>query len=53
MRGKTVLAVCTAVLIAGGVVGAQMTPWLQWTLLPKAQRGDRRDRPDGGDDPWK
>jgi hypothetical protein len=40
MREKTVLAVCTAVLIAGGVVGAQMTPWLQWTLLPKAQMAE-------------
>jgi len=40
MRGKTVPAVCTAVLIAGGVAGAQMTPWLQWTLLPKAQMAE-------------
>jgi hypothetical protein len=29
--------VCVAAVAAGGAVGAQMTPWLQWTLLPKAQ----------------
>jgi aminopeptidase YwaD len=33
---KIVLAACAGVLLAGGFAGAQMTPWLQWTLLPKA-----------------
>ncbi|MFO7691803.1 MAG: M28 family peptidase [Vicinamibacterales bacterium] len=37
MRGRTILVVFVAALAAGGVVGAQMTPWLQWTLLPKSQ----------------
>jgi len=36
MKKRLVLAVVAAVA-AGGAVGAQMTPWLQWTLLPKAQ----------------
>jgi len=36
MKKRLVLAVVAA-LAAGGAVGAQMTPWLQWTLLPKAQ----------------
>ena len=37
MRGKAILVAFIAALAAGGAVGAQMTPWLQWTLLPKAQ----------------
>ena len=37
MKSRVVLMVGIAALVAGGVVSAQMTPWLQWTLLPKAQ----------------
>ena len=37
MRIRVVLVVLASALVAGGVVSAQMTPWLQWTLLPKAQ----------------
>ncbi len=33
---KRALIACLAVLVLGVTVGAQMTPWLQWTLLPKA-----------------
>ena len=40
MRGKAILVAFVAALAAGGAVGAQMTPWLQWTLLPKAQMAD-------------
>jgi hypothetical protein len=40
MRGKFVLAIGAVVLLAGGVLSAQMTPWLQWTLLPKAQMAE-------------
>jgi hypothetical protein len=29
--------VCAVALAAGGAVAAQMTPWLQWTLLPRSQ----------------
>ena len=36
MKKRLVLAVAVT-LAAGGAVGAQMTPWLQWTLLPKSQ----------------
>ena len=37
MKSRVILLVGIAALVAGGVVSAQMTPWLQWTLLPKAQ----------------
>ena len=40
MRRKAALAACVVVLIAGGIASAQMTPWLQWTLLPKAQMAE-------------
>jgi len=40
MRSRVFLMVVTAALVAGGAVSAQMTPWLQWTLLPKAQVAD-------------
>ncbi len=33
---KRALIACLAVLALGVTVGAQMTPWLQWTLLPRA-----------------
>jgi len=32
---KRALIACLAVLTLSAAVGAQMTPWLQWTLLPK------------------
>jgi uncharacterized protein YjgD (DUF1641 family) len=35
MTKRAVLAVGTLVLFLGVGVGAQMTPWFQWTLLPK------------------
>jgi hypothetical protein len=31
---------CVVVFVAVGIVSAQMTPWLQWTLLPKAQMAE-------------
>jgi hypothetical protein len=34
---KRLVVVVAAALVATAVVSAQMTPWLQWTLLPKAQ----------------
>jgi hypothetical protein len=34
-----VLVAC-AVVVAGAIVGAQMTPWMQWTLLPRAQMSE-------------
>ncbi len=37
MKSRVLWVVVAAALLAGGVVSAQMTPWLQWTLLPKAQ----------------
>jgi hypothetical protein len=37
MKSRLALVACAVALVAGGVVSAQMTPWLQWTLLPKAQ----------------
>lgn len=37
MTKKLVWLIAAAALVAGGAVSAQMTPWLQWTLLPKAQ----------------
>jgi aminopeptidase YwaD len=40
MSRKSVLVACAIVLVAGGIVTAQMTPWLQWTLLPKAQMAE-------------
>jgi aminopeptidase YwaD len=37
MRTRTTWLVAVVVVVLAGVVGrAQMTPWLQWTLLPKA-----------------
>jgi aminopeptidase YwaD len=40
MSRKLALVACFVVFIAGGIVRAQMTPWLQWTLLPKAQMAE-------------
>jgi hypothetical protein len=37
MKSRVLWIAVAVALIAGGVVSAQMTPWLQWTLLPKAQ----------------
>jgi aminopeptidase YwaD len=37
---KHVLIACLAVLALGAAVGGQMTPWLQWTLLPTAQMSE-------------
>jgi hypothetical protein len=37
MKKRLVWSIAAAAIVAGGVVSAQMTPWLQWTLLPKAQ----------------
>jgi hypothetical protein len=39
MRRHVVLVAC-AVFVAGAFVSAQMTPWLQWTLLPRAQMSE-------------
>jgi len=37
MRKRTVWVLCViTVLAAGTIARAQLTPWLQWTLLPKA-----------------
>lgn len=37
MRKSVLSVTCAAAIVAGGaVVGAQMAPWLQWTLLPRA-----------------
>ncbi len=40
MRRKAALVAGLVVFVAAGVVSAQMTPWLQWTLLPKAQMAE-------------
>jgi hypothetical protein len=40
MKSRLALVACVVALVAGGVVSAQMTPWLQWTLLPKAQMAE-------------
>jgi len=40
VKRHRVLLVCLAVLALGAGVGAQMTPWLQWTLLPKAMMSE-------------
>ena len=40
MSRKSALVACAVVLVAGVTVGAQMTPWLQWTLLPKTQMAE-------------
>jgi aminopeptidase YwaD len=40
MKGRWALVACAVALVAGGVLSAQMTPWLQWTLLPKAQMAE-------------
>ena len=37
---KRALIACLAVLALGVTAGAQMTPWLQWTLLPKTQMSE-------------
>ncbi len=37
MRRKAGLVACIVAVVTGGFASAQMTPWLQWTLLPKAQ----------------
>jgi hypothetical protein len=37
MKSRVLWIAVAVALVAGGVVSAQMTPWLQWTLLPKAQ----------------
>jgi len=39
MKRNVVLIAC-AVFVAGALVSAQMTPWLQWTLLPRAQMSE-------------
>jgi aminopeptidase YwaD len=37
MRKRMLWLVCASIVAAAGVAGrAQMTPWLQWTFLPKA-----------------
>ena len=40
MSRKSAIIVCALVLVAGAIVGAQMTPWLQWTLLPKTHMAE-------------
>jgi hypothetical protein len=40
MSRKSALLACAVVLVAGVTLGAQMTPWLQWTLLPKTQMSE-------------
>ena len=40
MSRKSAVVACAVVLVAGVTVGAQMTPWLQWTLLPKTQMAE-------------
>jgi len=37
---KRALIACLAVVALGVTAGAQMTPWLQWTLLPKTQMSE-------------
>ncbi len=36
MRKSVVWLACAAAVAGGAAVGAQMAPWLQWTLLPQA-----------------
>jgi hypothetical protein len=40
MKTRSVVVACAGVLVAGAIVSAQMTPWLQWTLLPKTQMAE-------------
>jgi len=41
MSRKSALIACALVLVAGAaIVSAQMTPWLQWTLLPKTHMAE-------------
>ena len=40
MRNRTVWLTVLGVVVCGALAGAQMTPWLQWTLLPKAQMSE-------------
>ena len=44
MTRRLMWALAAATLLLGGVVSGQMTPWLQWTLLPKAQVAERLAR---------
>ena len=37
MKQRIILYVVVTFLAIGGITHAQMTPWLYWTFLPKAQ----------------
>jgi len=36
MTKRTLLLTLAAILLLGAIAAAQMTPWMQWTLLPQA-----------------
>jgi hypothetical protein len=52
MRRRHILLACAAVVVFGVAASAQLTPWLQWTLLPKAQMSEIVGEV-SGDNAWK